>query len=64
MIAAGGDTRKVIFSGVGKSREEMQFALSHDILCFNVESIPELHRLNEVAGAAGKRARVSLLTWI
>jgi diaminopimelate decarboxylase len=60
VIAAGGDTRKVIFSGVGKSREEMRLALSHDILCFNVESIPELHRLNEVAGAAGKRARVSL----
>jgi diaminopimelate decarboxylase len=35
-------------------------ALSYDILCFNVESIPELHRLNEVAGSAGKRARVSL----
>ncbi len=60
VIAAGGNTRKVIFSGVGKSREEMRFALSHDILCFNVESIPELHRLNEVAGAVGKRARVSL----
>jgi diaminopimelate decarboxylase len=60
VIAAGGDARKVIFSGVGKSREEMQLALSHDILCFNVESIPELHRLNEVASAQGKRARVSL----
>ena len=60
VIAAGGDTRKVIFSGVGKSREEMQLALSHDILCFNVESIPELHRLNDVAGSVGKRARVSL----
>ncbi len=60
VIAAGGDTRKVIFSGVGKSRDEMRFALSHDILCFNVESIPELHRLNEVAGSVGKRARVSL----
>jgi diaminopimelate decarboxylase len=60
VIAAGGDPRKVIFSGVGKSREEMQLALTHDILCFNVESIPELHRLNEVAGNIGKRARVSL----
>lgn len=60
VIAAGGDPRKVIFSGVGKSREEMKLALSHDILCFNVESIPELHRLNEVAGSMGKRARVSL----
>lgn len=60
VIAAGGDPRKVIFSGVGKSREEMQLALSHDILCFNVESIPELHRLNEVAAGLGKCARVSL----
>ncbi|HWT72447.1 MAG TPA: diaminopimelate decarboxylase [Oxalicibacterium sp.] len=60
VLAAGGSPRKVIFSGVGKSRDEMQLALSHDILCFNVESIPELHRLNEVAGEMGKRAPVSL----
>jgi len=60
VLAAGGDPRKVIFSGVGKSVEEMRLALGHDILCFNVESIPELHRLNEVAGAMGKRARISL----
>lgn len=60
VLAGGGSPRKVIFSGVGKSREEMKLALSHDILCFNVESIPELHRLNEVAGEMGKRAPVSL----
>jgi diaminopimelate decarboxylase len=60
VIAAGGDPAKVIFSGVGKTVDEMRLALSHDILCFNVESIPELHRLNEVAGATGKTARVSL----
>jgi diaminopimelate decarboxylase len=60
VIAAGGDPKKVIFSGVGKSVEEMRLALSHDILCFNVESIPELHRLNEVAGTLGKKARISL----
>jgi len=60
VIAAGGDPRKVIFSGVGKSREEMRLALSHDILCFNVESIPELHRLNAIALEMGKRAPVSL----
>ncbi|WP_050461626.1 diaminopimelate decarboxylase [Herbaspirillum autotrophicum] len=60
VIAAGGDPRRVIFSGVGKGRDEMRLALEHDILCFNVESIPELHRLNEVAGEVGKRARVSL----
>lgn len=60
VIAAGGDPHKVIFSGVGKGRDEMRLALSHNILCFNVESISELYRLNEVAGEIGKRARVSL----
>ena len=60
VIAAGGDPRKVIFSGVGKSREEMRLALEHDILCFNVESIPELHRLNEIAAELGRKAPVSL----
>lgn len=60
VIAAGGDPGKTIFSGVGKTVEEMQLALEKNILCFNVESIPELHRLNEVAGSMGKRAPVSL----
>jgi diaminopimelate decarboxylase len=60
VLAAGGDPAKVIFSGVGKTVAEIRLALAHDILCFNVESIPELHRLNEVAGAMGKTARVSL----
>lgn len=59
-MAAGGDPGKVIFSGVGKTVEEMQLALDKGILCFNVESIPELHRLNDVAGKMGKRAPVSL----
>ena len=60
VIAAGGDPGKVIFSGVGKSVDEMRLALSHNIFCFNVESIPELHRLNQVAGEMGMRAPVSL----
>jgi len=60
VLAAGGDPGKVIFSGVGKTVDEMRLALEHGILCFNVESIPELHRLNEVAGSMGKRAPVSL----
>lgn len=60
VIAAGGDPRKVIFSGVGKTHEEMRLALQHDILCFNVESTAELNRLNEVAGEMGKQAPVSL----
>jgi diaminopimelate decarboxylase len=60
VIAAGGDPGKVIFSGVGKTADEMRLALDKGILCFNVESIPELHRLNEVAASMGKRAPVSL----
>jgi diaminopimelate decarboxylase len=60
VIAAGGDPKKVIFSGVGKTAAEIELALQHDILCFNVESIPELDRINEVAGRVGKRARISL----
>jgi diaminopimelate decarboxylase len=60
VLAAGGDPAKVIFSGVGKTPEEMRLALSHDIACFNVESVGELHRLNEIAGTMGKRARISL----
>jgi len=60
VIAAGGDPGKVIFSGVGKTVQEIELALNKGILCFNVESIPELDRINEVAGRLGKRAPVSL----
>lgn len=60
VIAAGCNPQKVIFSGVGKSREEMELALSHDILCFNVESLSELQRLNKIAKKTNKRAPVSL----
>ena len=60
VLAADGDPKKVVFSGVGKSCEEMKLALEHDILCFNVESAPELERLNEVAGVLGKKAPISL----
>jgi diaminopimelate decarboxylase len=60
VIAAGGDPGKVIFSGVGKTEAEIELALDKGILCFNVESIPELHRINAVAGRLGKRAPVSL----
>ena len=60
VIAAGGDPGKTIFSGVGKTEAEMTLALEKGILCFNVESIPELHRLNAVAGKLGMRAPVSL----
>lgn len=60
VIAAGGDPRRTVFSGVGKTADEMRFALKQDVMCFNVESRPELSRLNEVAGSLGKKARVSL----
>ncbi len=59
-LAAGADPRKIVFSGVGKTREEMIFALQTGILCFNIESAPELERLNEVAGSLGVRAPISL----
>ncbi len=60
VIAAGGDPGKVVFSGVGKRAEEMRVALDAGILCFNVESAPELRRLSEVAMATGREAAVSL----
>ena len=60
VLKAGGDPRKIVFSGVGKSAAEMQRALQVGIRCFNVESEPELERLNTVAAALGKRAPVSL----
>jgi diaminopimelate decarboxylase len=60
VIAAGGDPRNVVFSGVGKTRGEMRAALGHGIRCFNVESPGELDRLAEVASEAGVRAPVSL----
>lgn len=60
VLAAGGDPRKVVFSGVGKTAEEMRQALSAGILCFNVESRSELKRLASVAAQAGKTAAVSL----
>jgi len=60
VLAAGGDARKVVFSGVGKRVAEMRMALEAGILCFNVESAAELERLNEMAGSMGKVAPVSL----
>jgi diaminopimelate decarboxylase len=60
VLAAGGHPGKVVFSGVGKSAEEMRRALAAGILCFNVESESELARLNRIAGEMGKTAPVSL----
>jgi len=60
VIAAGGDPKKVVFSGVGKTADEMRAALEAGIFCFNVESASELIRLNNVATYMGKIAPVSL----
>ncbi|MFH2140058.1 MAG: diaminopimelate decarboxylase [Pseudomonadota bacterium] len=60
VLAAGGAAGKVVFSGVGKSEEEMRLALAAGIRCFNVESAPELDRLNDVAGSMGMVAPISL----
>ncbi|HPQ24194.1 MAG: diaminopimelate decarboxylase [Chromatiaceae bacterium] len=60
VLAAGGDPRKVLFSGVGKQVHEMRRALEVGIRCFNVESAAELERLNRVAGELGVRAPIAL----
>lgn len=60
VIRAGGDAQKTIFSGVGKSVNEMRMALNLNILCFNVESEAELITLNHVAQNMNKVAPVSL----
>ncbi|PWI31888.1 diaminopimelate decarboxylase [Vibrio albus] len=60
VIAAGGDPSKVVFSGVAKTEAEMKRALELNIRCFNVESEPELERLNKVAGELGVKAPISL----
>ena len=60
VLKAGGDPKKVVFSGVGKTAGEMRAALAAGILCFNVESESELTRINKVAGEVGKIAPVSL----
>ncbi|HTJ01744.1 MAG TPA: diaminopimelate decarboxylase [Methylovirgula sp.] len=58
--AAGVPAERITFSGVGKTRAEMAYALDEGILCFNVESEPELRALSEVAVARGKTANVAL----
>ena len=60
VLAAGGDASKVVFSGVAKSRTEIMRALEIGIRCFNVESVAELHHINQIAGEMGKVAPISL----
>ena len=58
-IQAGFPSSKIVFAGVGKSDWEINLGLDNDIFCFNVESIPELEVINELAAAKGKTARVA-----
>lgn len=60
VLKAGGDPRKIVFSGVGKSSDEIRLALQTNILCFNVESEMELLRLNHIAAQCQRIAPVSL----
>jgi diaminopimelate decarboxylase len=60
VLKAGGDPAKVVFSGVGKSPEEIEYALSNGIYSFNSESEPELHWISAAAVKLGKQARVAL----
>jgi diaminopimelate decarboxylase len=59
VLAAGGDPRKTVFSGVGKSAQEIELALRENILCLNLESEAELARVADVAQKLGKRAPVA-----
>ncbi len=60
VLKAGGDPSKVVFSGVGKTEEEMELAIDAGILFFNIESTEELYVLNKVANGLGKKARVAI----
>jgi diaminopimelate decarboxylase len=59
-LKAGADPQKIVFSGVGKKKEEIEYALDSGILMFNVESEQELLALNEIAEAVGRKAPISL----
>lgn len=60
VLAAGGDPHKIIFSGVAKKRDEIQRALSVGIYCFNVESVPELNRIQQIAQEQNTTAPIAL----
>jgi diaminopimelate decarboxylase len=59
-LKVGADPKKIVFSGVGKKKDEIEYALNSGILMFNVESEPELVALNEIAAGVGKKAPISL----
>ncbi|MBV8962938.1 MAG: diaminopimelate decarboxylase, partial [Hyphomicrobiales bacterium] len=58
--AVGVPPEKIVFSGVGKTQDELAYALDQDILCFNVESEPELEQISALASAGGRSARISI----
>lgn len=58
-IKAGFPANKIVYAGVGKTDREINLSLDYDIFCFNVESVPELEIINELAAAKGKVARVA-----
>jgi len=60
VFAAGGDPAKCTFAGVGKSREEIEYALKEGVYCFNVESEQELEQIDKIAGAKNLRAPIAL----
>lgn len=60
VLAAGGRAEQTVFSGVGKTTAEIEYALEHNIRCFNVESESELERISEVASRLGKSAPISI----
>ena len=60
VIKAGGDPAKCTFAGVGKTRDEIEYALKQGIYCFNAESEAELHYINQVAGELGLQAPVAV----
>jgi diaminopimelate decarboxylase len=60
VLAAGGRADRTVFSGVGKTATEIAYALEQEIRCFNVESVAELERINQVAGELGKIAPISI----
>lgn len=60
VLAAGGDPRKIVFSGVGKTHAEINYALREKIKCFNVESESELYRISNIAKELNTEANISL----
>jgi diaminopimelate decarboxylase len=60
VLEIGADPKKIVYAGVGKTSEEIKYALKSNILMFNIESVEELKAINRIAGAAGKKADVAL----